>query len=46
MTVAKLMTGRDGPISSIEMALTDTYQRAKARFEIQQKRADGSKKRR
>lgn len=43
MTVYKLLTGRDAPISNIEMLLTNTYQIAKARFEQQQNK--GKRKR-
>lgn len=35
MTVAKLLTGRDMPLSRLEMMLMETYQIAKRRFEQQ-----------
>lgn len=36
MTVGKLLTGKDMPISSMEMALQNTYRLAQRRFEKQQ----------
>jgi hypothetical protein len=33
MTAAKLMTGKDMPLSNIEMALNDTYHRVKRQLE-------------
>jgi hypothetical protein len=33
MTVTKLLTGQDMPLSNIEMALNDTYHRVKHRLE-------------
>ncbi len=40
MTVAKLLTGRDMPLSNMEMALNYTYQQAHQRL---QKHADKTK---
>lgn len=36
MTVAKLLTGKDAPITNMEMMLTNTYQLVQARFRQQQ----------
>lgn len=38
MTAHKLLTGKDGPLLNIEMALMETYHIAKQRFQQQQKR--------
>ena len=35
MTVAKLLTGRDLPLSGLEIALINTYHLAKQRFQQQ-----------
>jgi hypothetical protein len=36
MTVAKLLTGKDMPLGNMEMTLTHTYHRVKAKLEKQQ----------
>lgn len=36
LTVAKLLTGRDLPLSNIEVVLSNTYQLVKQRLEKQQ----------
>jgi hypothetical protein len=38
MTVSKLLSGRDMPLSNLEMTLLHTYQMAKARLEKESKR--------
>lgn len=41
MTVAKLVTGQDMPISNLEMALYGTFDKVKQRLDVQRKRAEG-----
>lgn len=41
MTVAKLVTGQDMPMSNLEMALYGTFDKVKQRLDVQRKRAEG-----
>jgi len=45
MTVAKLVTGQDMPMSSLEMSLYGTFDKVKQRLDVQRKRAEGRKRR-
>lgn len=42
MTAAKLLTGKDAPLTNMEMSLTNTYSLAKERFKQQQEKANRS----
>lgn len=43
MTAAKLLTGKDAPVSNMEIVLTNTYHATKERFRVQHEKANRAK---